>query len=68
MGAGQQNLDVITDNMRAERGFLATTEQNLMGRDIFEAAAELQALESQLQASYTITGRLGSLSLVNFLR
>lgn len=68
LGAGQQNLDRITQNMTAERGFLAAAEQDLLGRDIFEAAAELQALESQLQASYTITGRLGSLSLVNFLR
>jgi flagellar hook-associated protein 3 FlgL len=68
LGAGQQNLDVITNNMRAERGFLAAAEQNLLGRDVFEAAAELQALEGQLQASYTVTGRLGALSLANFLR
>lgn len=68
IGAGQQNLDIITDNMRSERGFLAATEQSLLGRDVFEAAAELQALEGQLQASYTVTGRLGALSLVNYLR
>lgn len=68
LGAGQQNLEVITNNIRAERGFLVETEQNLLGRDVFEAAAELQALEGQLQASYTVTGRLGALSLANFLR
>lgn len=68
MGAGLQNLDVMTDNMQSELGFLAATEQSFLGRDVFEAAAELQALEGQLQASYTVTGRLGSLSLVNFLR
>jgi len=68
IGAGQQNLDVITNNLQSERGFIAATEQNLLGRDVFEAATELQALEGQLQASYTVTGRLGSLSLANFLR
>lgn len=68
LGSSQQNLEIIETNLRSERSFLATTEQNIMGRDIFEAAAELQALEGQLQASYTVTGRLGSLSLANFLR
>jgi flagellar hook-associated protein 3 FlgL len=40
----------------------------MFGRDQFEAAAELQALQVQLEASYTVTARLADLSLTNYLR
>lgn len=40
----------------------------MFGRDQFEAAGELKALEAQLQASYTITARLSDLTLTNFIR
>ena len=68
LGAAQGNLDVVKTNLNAERGFLAAAENDLLSVDIFNAATELQALEGQLQASYTVTGRLGALSLVDFLR
>lgn len=51
-----------------ERAALETAFQNLFGRDQFEAAAELQSLQVQLEASYTITSRLSNLTLTNFLR
>ncbi len=56
-----------TQNDR-ERTALETAFQNLFGRDQFEAAAELQSLQVQLEASYTITARLSNLTLTNFLR
>lgn len=40
----------------------------MVGRDQFEAASRVQALEGQLEAIYALVGRLGRLSLVNFLR
>jgi len=39
-----------------------------VGRDQFEAAAELKQLEVALESSYIITSRLSDLSLSNYLR
>ncbi|MGJ8560744.1 MAG: flagellin [Litorimonas sp.] len=68
LGAAQQAIARIDTSLQTEATFISTTISKLLGRDPFEAAAELQALEGQLEASYTVTGRLGSLSLANFLR
>lgn len=68
LGASSQTVDQIDQALQTEAQLLSASENRLLGRDTFEAAAELQALEGQLQASYTITGRLGSLNLTNFLR
>lgn len=68
LGASQQSIERIDQSLLNEATLISTTQNKLLGRDPFEAAAELQALEGQLEASYTVTGRLGSLSLVNFLR
>ncbi|MGB6231483.1 MAG: flagellin [Litorimonas sp.] len=67
-GANLQGLDRIDESLRSEASLISSTQNTLLGRDMFDAAAELQALEGQLEASYTVTGRLGGLSLVNFLR
>lgn len=68
LGAAQQNIERIDQGFATEATLVSSTLSKLLGRDQFEAAAELQALEGQLEASYTVTGRLGSLSLANFLR
>lgn len=68
LGAAQQSIERIDRGLQTEATLISTTTSNLLGRDVFEAAAELQALQGQLEASYTVTGRLGSLSLANFLR
>lgn len=68
LGASQQNIERIDEGLATEASLVSSTLSKLLGRDPFEAAAELQALEGQLEASYTVTGRLGSLSLANFLR
>ena len=68
LGAAQQSIERIDKGLQTEASLVSKTATNLLGRDVFEAAAELQALEGQLEASYTVTGRLGSLSLANFLR
>lgn len=68
LGAAQQSIERIDQGLLNEATLVSTTQSKLLGRDPFEAAAELQALEGQLEASYTVTGRLGSLSLANFLR
>jgi flagellar hook-associated protein 3 FlgL len=68
VGATQQNLERIDAGLATEASLVSAASTRLLGRDVFEAAAELQALQGQLEASYTVTGRLGSLSLANFLR
>lgn len=68
LGAAQQNIERIERRLQTEAALISTSQNNLLGRDVFDAAAELAALEGQLEASYTVTGRLGSLSLTNFLR
>lgn len=40
---------------------------DLVGKDQFEAAAQLRELEANLEASYLLTTRLSNLSLLNFL-
>ncbi|MEM7728165.1 MAG: flagellin [Pseudomonadota bacterium] len=68
LGAAQQSIERIGEEFTREASLIAAAQDSLLGRDSFDAAAELQALEGQLEASYTVTGRLGSLSLANFLR
>lgn len=58
----------ISDRNQDELSALALASQNIFGRDQYEAAAELQQLQVQLEASYTITSRLSNLNLTNFLR
>lgn len=50
-----------------ERIVLSETEYNLAGVDQYEAATQLEMLEVQLEAAYTITSRLSRLSLANYL-
>ena len=68
LGASQESIERIEEGFTREATLIAAAEDAMLGRDTFDAAAELQALEGQLEASYTVTGRLGSLSLANFLR
>ena len=51
--------------------FLVTTIEavsNIEDVDIIEVVTRISAQQVQLEASYTLTARLGQLSLVNFLR
>jgi flagellar hook-associated protein 3 FlgL len=68
LGISSSTLQTINDKNESERTAINTAFQNLFGRDQYEAAAELQLLQTQLEASYAITSRLSNLSLTNFLR
>jgi len=61
-------LENASVQQAAERLTLGQSLNDVIGRDQFEAAAELKQLESQLEASYLITSRLSNLSLTNFIR
>ena len=61
----------IADDQSAldvEETILTAAFNRMAGRDQYEAASELQELESALEASYLLTARLSNLSLLNYLR
>jgi flagellar hook-associated protein 3 FlgL len=68
IGVFSESIQKVSDKNDSEKAALDVAFQNLFGRDQFEAAAELQQLQTQLEASYTITARLSNLTLTNFLR
>lgn len=61
-------LENANTQQSAERLVLGQALNAVIGRDQYEAAAELKQLEIQLEASYLITARLANLSLTNFIR
>ncbi len=68
IGDAQGLIETAGTRIAAERTALELARAEILEVDRFEAAIELQAAELQLQTLYSITGRLSSLSLVNFLR
>lgn len=53
--------------LQREQTLLNQAYTDLVGKDQFEAAAQLRELEANLEASYLLTTRLSNLSLINFL-
>lgn len=68
VGAAEERMAAADKRLEAEATALSATYNELTARDPFEAASRLQALESQLQASYVVTSRISQLTLANFLR
>lgn len=53
--------------LQREQTLLNQAFTDLVGKDQFEAAAQLRELEANLEASYLLTTRLSNLTLLNFL-
>ncbi len=68
LGIHTQAINQANARNADEKLALQTAYQSLVGRDEYEAAAELKLLETQLQSSYVITSRMSDLSLTNYLR
>lgn len=68
LGLNSETLNKAESRFNSEKSTLTNAYNDMFGRDQFEAAAELQSLQVQLEASYTLTSRLSSLTLTNFLR
>jgi flagellar hook-associated protein 3 FlgL len=68
IGVVEERMQTALASLDAESAALASVFNERTTRDPFEAALELQQLESQLQSSFTLTARISRLSLVNFLR
>ncbi len=67
-GLIQQRVESEKQSLDIEETMLTNALNALTARDQFEAASALTQLETTLEASYLLTSRLSSLSLLNFLR
>ncbi|MFN7101278.1 MAG: flagellin [Pseudorhizobium sp.] len=67
-GVIQEQIETEKKSLDIEETILTAALNNLSARDQFEAASALTQLETTLEASYLLTSRLSSLSLLNFLR
>lgn len=68
IGVSQNRIEQELVRNAAETGALQSVQVNLTAADPYQTATEIQAAEVQLQSLYTITARLASLNLVNYLR
>ena len=68
LGVVQGRIATQQNQLEIEETVVTRTFNQLTARDQYEAAAELQELETNLEASYLLTARLNELSLLNFIR
>ena len=68
LGVHQERLSVQKQALDTEETIFTSAFNALTARDQYEAASALKLLESSLEASYALTSRLASLTLLNFLR
>jgi len=67
MGVAQNRIDTANTNMEAQKKILATRVDDLEDVDPAEAKVRLDAVLTQIEMSYSLTVRLQSLSLLNYL-
>ena len=68
IGIAEARIDAAASRYEAEETVLTALFNEQTERDQFEAASELQLLESQLEASYLLTARLARLTIADYLR
>lgn len=67
LASAQAQLSTIKDNHTAEKATLLDTISNVENVDMTDASVKIQALGTQLQASYQVTALINKLSLSNYL-
>jgi len=67
VGIEEGRLERADTEVRAERDSLEQARGGLIGVDPFDAATELQAVETQLRTLYAVTAQLSHLSLTEYL-
>jgi len=67
LGAAEARIETIQTRNASERTALELARNQLLAADPFETATRLEEVQFQLQALYTVTARMGDLSLVNFI-
>lgn len=68
LGVSENVIDTELVRNRAEAASLEVLRSNIVAADPFETATNIKTTEIQLQSLYTLTARLSSLSLVQYLR
>ena len=68
LGMVQNQISASMETIDNDVFELETARNAIAGVDPYEAASQFSALESQLQSMYTVTARISSLNLTNFLR
>ncbi|WP_283644216.1 flagellin [Marinovum algicola] len=67
LDAGSARIDAANTRMQDRALVYSTRVSDLIGVDSYQAATEITALETQLQASYAVTARLSQLSFLNYM-
>lgn len=68
LGVTQERISNEQKSLDLEEIVFTSAFNALTARDQYEAASALKQLEASLEASYMLTARLSSLSLLNYLR
>ena len=68
LGVNESRISAAKANHEAEEVALTTLLNAKSARDPYEAASELQLLESQLESAYLLTARIARLSIAEYLR
>jgi flagellar hook-associated protein 3 FlgL len=68
IGASQDRIATQETANAAEISALEIARSEITDADPYDTAIELEAVTTQLELLYTLTGRLSSLNLMNFLR
>lgn len=68
LGAAEAGISHAQAYTATQKNSLELSRNSIASVDIFDAAARFAELETQLTAVYTVTARLSSLTLTNFLR
>ena len=67
LGLSAERVKKADESLGAQKKIIETHLGSLEGIDVEEASVRVNALRLLLETSYTLTGRLQSLSLVNYL-
>lgn len=68
LGLTEARIGAAESRNAAERAALDIARAGLLSADPYATAMQLQQVQSQIEALYTLTARLSNLSLVGFLR
>ncbi len=67
IGSGESRLARASDRLEVRKANLASAIQALEGVDSYEAAARINMLMTELEASYALTARISRMSLLSYL-
>lgn len=67
LGAAQERVERSTDRMMLQADILNTSAADLERVDPYEASTRVNSLLTQIETSYTLTGRLQDLTLLKYL-